>query len=93
MEGAELVRYGWLLHQHSSKTGYPATQGLYRALALPYLFKNFATKNWLRFCELYAIPIRVLFHHEKDEGKKQELMSALAAVSTQSLLGVFAKLV
>lgn len=80
MDGAELLPYGWLLHQHSNKTGSPSTQGLYRALALPYLFKNFATKNWLRFCEMYAIPIRVLFHHEKDDGKKQELMSALGAM-------------
>lgn len=75
--GDELIPYGWVLHQHSSKTGYPATQGLYRALALPYLFKNFATKNWLRFCELYGTPIRVLFSNEKDKARKTELINAL----------------
>ena len=80
IEGTELLKHGWLLHEHSSKTGYVATQGLYRALALPYLFKNFATKNWLRFCELYAVPIRVLFHHETDMYKKQSLMDALQAM-------------
>lgn len=77
LDGDALARFGWLLHQHSSKTGYPATQGLYRALALPYLFKNFAIKNWLRFCELYAVPIRVLFHHEQDETRKLQLMDSL----------------
>ena len=80
MEGVELVKHGWIIHEHSSKTGSVATQGLYRALALPYLFKNFATKNWLRFCELYAVPIRVLFHHEQDSAKKYELMAALQAM-------------
>jgi phage gp29-like protein len=80
LEGAELLKHGWIIHEHASKTGYIATQGLYRALALPYLFKNFATKNWLRFCELYAVPIRVLFHHETDVAKKYELLAALQAM-------------
>lgn len=80
LDGAELVNYGWIIHEHSNKSGPLATRGLYRTLALPYLFKNFATKNWLRFCELYAVPIRVLFHHEKDEMKKYGLLSAMQAM-------------
>ncbi len=79
-DGAELVKYGWLIHEHSNKSGPLATRGLYRTLALPYLFKNFATKNWLRFCELYAVPIRVLFHHEKDETKKYGLLAAMQSM-------------
>jgi phage gp29-like protein len=75
--GDALIDHGWILHLHSSKAGSPATQGLYRALALPYLFKNFAVKNWLRFCELYGVPIRVLFHQEKDPVKKAALLRAL----------------
>lgn len=78
--GVDLVKYGWLLHQHSAKTGYPATQGLFRALALPYLFKNFAVKNWLRFCELYAVPIRVLMTQQKDPTQKRELIKQLQAM-------------
>jgi len=77
LNGAALQPFGWIVHRHSSKSGYPATQGLFRVLVLPYLFKNFAIKNWLRFCELYGAPIRVLFHHEKDEAKKNELKKAL----------------
>lgn len=77
IDGVELQPFGWIEHRHASKTGYPATQGLFRVLALPYLFKNFATRNWLRFCELYAVPIRVLFTQEQDEGKKTDLLIAL----------------
>jgi phage gp29-like protein len=80
MDGAELIPHGWIIHEHSSKAGKVATRGLYRALALPYLFKNFATKNWLRFCELYAVPIRVLFHHEKDMMKKYALLDAMQSM-------------
>lgn len=81
-DGAALQPLGWITHRHASKTGYPATQGLFRVLALPYLFKNFAVKNWLRFCELYAIPIRVLFHNEKDETKKLELRDQLMSMGS-----------
>lgn len=77
IDGVELQPFGWIEHRHASKTGYPATQGLFRVLALPYLFKNFATRNWLRFCELYAVPIRVLFTQEQDESKKTDLLIAL----------------
>jgi phage gp29-like protein len=77
MNGTELIRHGWVMHKHSSKSGEAATRGLFRALALPYLFKNFATKNWLRFCENYGVPIRVLFHSEKDPSRKRELLRAL----------------
>lgn len=80
VDGVDLQQYGWIEHRHASKTGYPATQGLFRVLALPYLFKNFATRNWLRFCELYAVPIRVLFTQEQDESKKADLLMALQQI-------------
>lgn len=80
LDGAELQRWGWIVHEPSAKTGEPATRGLFRVLALPYLFKNFATKNWLRFCELYAVPMRVLFTMESDPVKKAELMYALQTI-------------
>jgi len=76
-EGEELWPNGWIVHRHSAKAGQMPTQGLYRVLALPYLFKNFAIKNWLRFTELYGVPIRVLFHHETDATRKLELQQAL----------------
>ena len=75
--GESLIQYGWILHRHSSKTGYPATQGLYRALMLPYLFKNFAVRNWLRFCELYGIPIRALFTSVRDVAQRRDLLRSL----------------
>lgn len=85
MDGEALIPFGWVSHKHQSKTGYPATQGVFRALALPYLFRNFAVKNWLRFCENYAVPIRVLFHHEKDQTRKRELRQALQAMGASGV--------
>ena len=88
LDGAELQRWGWIVHQPCAKTGEPATRGLFRVLALPYLFKNFATKNWLRFSELYAVPMRVLFTMESDPVKKAELTYALQNIG-QNGVAVF----
>jgi phage gp29-like protein len=78
LDGVPLIPNGWLVHRHSVRsTGYPAAQGVYRQCALPYLIKNFGVKNWLRFCELYGVPMRALFTSESDELKKQELMNSL----------------
>lgn len=58
-EGVELQPLGWIEHRHASKTGYPTTQGLFRVLALPYLFKNFATRNCsARFSRSMRCPLR-----------------------------------
>ncbi len=76
--GEELIQDGWITHKHSTQTsGFVAQDGLMRELALPYIFKNFAIKNWLRFSELYAVPIMVLFHNVKDLAAKNELKDSL----------------
>lgn len=78
IDGVPLIPNGWIVHRHSVRsTGFPIVQGIYRQCALPYLIKNFAVKNWLRFCELYGVPMRALFTSESDTLKKQELMNAL----------------
>jgi len=85
VDGVDLNAYGWLLHRHSSKTGYPATQGLLRALVMPYLFKNFAVKNWLRFSELYGVPLRVLMTNISDPAQKNELIRDLQGMGANGV--------
>lgn len=82
VNGEDLIHNAWIVHQHSAKTGYPATQGLFRVLALPYLFKNFAVKNWLRFLEMYGVPLRILMTQGKDDQQRQELITELLALGS-----------
>lgn len=85
-DGDPLWPDGWIVHKHSAKTGNAATQGLFRVLALPYLFKNFAVKNWLRFCELYAIPMRVLLNNGTlDAEEKAKLVDALRGMGANGV--------
>ncbi|MCQ4310906.1 DUF935 domain-containing protein [Pseudomonas stutzeri] len=59
VEGEPLQPFGWILHQHKAKSGYVARGGLYRVLAWPYLFKNYAVRDLAEFLEIYGLPVRL----------------------------------
>ncbi len=58
-EGEPLNPFGWIVHQHKAKSGYVARGGLYRVLAWPYLFKNYAVRDLAEFLEIYGLPLRL----------------------------------
>lgn len=57
--GEALWSFGWILHEHKAKSGYIARSGLYRVLALPWLFRNLSTRDLADFCAIYGIPMRI----------------------------------
>lgn len=59
MQGEALQAFGWIMHQHKAKSGYVARGGLYRVLAWPYLFKNYAVRDLAEFLEIYGLPVRL----------------------------------
>jgi phage gp29-like protein len=59
MEGSELWPFGWLVHRHNARSGFVATSGIYRVLVWPYLFKNYALRDWAEFLEIYGLPARI----------------------------------
>ncbi|WP_300657546.1 DUF935 domain-containing protein [Pseudomonas sp.] len=59
MDGQALQPFGWIMHQHKAKSGYVARGGLYRVLAWPYLFKNYAVRDLAEFLEIYGLPVRL----------------------------------
>lgn len=59
MEGADFWDYGWFIHKHQAKSGYISRSGLYRVLAWPFLFKNYAVRDVMEFLEIYGLPIRI----------------------------------
>ncbi|WP_454908394.1 DUF935 domain-containing protein [Variovorax gossypii] len=58
-DGEALVRYGWVLHRHRARSGYVSRSGLFRVLAWPFLFKNFAVRDLADFLEIYGLPLRL----------------------------------
>lgn len=59
LDGEALQPFGWIMHQHKAKSGYVARGGLYRTLAWPYLFKNYAVRDLAEFLEIYGLPVRL----------------------------------
>ncbi|NOR71666.1 MAG: DUF935 family protein [Methylomarinum sp.] len=58
-QGAELWKAGWITHIHKAKSGDLARAGLHRALAWPFLFKNYSVRDLAEFLEIYGLPVRL----------------------------------
>lgn len=57
--GVPLPPYKFVTHVPKLKTGLPVRNGLARLVAVSYMCKSFALKDWMAFAELFGMPIRV----------------------------------
>jgi len=58
-EGVPLNPFGWIIHRPRALSGYVARTGLFRVLAWPYLFKNYAITDLAEMLEIYGLPLRI----------------------------------
>ncbi len=81
LHGQPLAPYNWLLHVHKSRNGYLARSSLARVLAMPYLFKNFATRDLAELLEIYGIPLRVgKYPAGASDDEKRKLLQAVVNI-------------
>lgn len=81
MHGAELWQFGWMVHRHKAKSGYLTRAGLFRVLAWPYLFKNYAIRDWAEFLEIYGVPFRLgTYMAGATEDEKDTLLRAVSDI-------------
>lgn len=59
VDGERLWPFGWLMHLHRARSGYVSRSGLYRVMAWPTLFKNYAIRDLAEFLEIYGLPLRL----------------------------------
>ena len=57
--GEELRPLAWLMHVHPARHGGLARSMLARVLFWPYLFKNYALRDFAEFLEIYGLPLRL----------------------------------
>ena len=80
-QGAPLQPFGWIVHQHKSRAGYIARTGLFRALAWPYLYKNYSVRDLAEFLEIYGLPIRIgKYPAGADANAKRDLLKAVLSL-------------
>jgi len=59
VNGIPLAPYKFIVHEPRLKMGIPLRNGLARLAAWTYCFKNFTIKDWMAFCEVFGMPLRV----------------------------------
>lgn len=81
LDGAELNQFGWITHIHKAKSGYLARCGLHRALAWPYLFKNYSVGDLAEFLEIYGLPLRLgKYQSGATDAEKATLLRAVMSI-------------
>lgn len=81
VDGAALWSGGWILHQHRARSGYISRSGLYRVMAWPFLFKNYAVRDLAEFLEIYGLPLRLgTYNASATEKDKATLLRAVVNI-------------
>ncbi len=79
--GVPLQPFGWIPHFHKSRAGYIARTGLFRALAWPYLYKNYSVRDMAEFLEIYGLPIRVgKYSPTASDKEKRDLLRTVLSI-------------
>lgn len=80
-EGEQLWDFGWLIHEHKTRSSGMARSGLFRTLAWLYMFKHYSIFDFAEFLELYGLPIRIgKYPAGASKAEKQTLLKALAQI-------------
>ena len=88
-EGMELPGNKFILHRYKARSGHPSRAGVLRVCAWMYLFKNYTLKDWVAFCEVYGMPLRLgKYQPGASEDDKRALMQALAQIGADAA-GIF----
>ena len=83
--GVEIPSWRTMIHQYGGKSGHPARAGIYRVAAWMVLFKHYAIKDWITFCEVYGMPLRLgKYDQSATDDDKAALSIALTMLGTDA---------
>lgn len=57
--GIEIPAWRVMMHRYGGQSGHPTRSGIFRVCTWWYLFKNYAVKDWVIFCDVYGMPLRL----------------------------------
>lgn len=83
--GVLLPSNKFIVHRYKARSGHPSRAGVLRVLAWMYLFKNYDIKDWVAFCEVYGMPLRLgKYQPGASESDKVALMQALIQIGADA---------
>lgn len=84
-EGIELGENKFVIHKYKAKSGHPSRAGILRIVSWMYLFKNYDLKDWVSFCEVFGMPLRLgKYDVSASEDDKAALMKAIIELGTDA---------
>lgn len=83
--GTELPENKFVVHKYKAKSGHPGRAGIMRVVSWMYLFKNYDIKDWVSFCEVFGMPLRLgKYDASASEDDKRQLMEAIISLGTDA---------
>lgn len=84
-EGILLPNNKFVIHKYKARSGHPSRQGILRIVAWMYLFKNYDVKDWVSFCEIFGMPLRLgKYDASASEEDKKKLMEAIINLASDA---------
>jgi phage gp29-like protein len=83
--GIEIPENKFIIHRYKARSGHPSRAGVLRVVAWMYLFKNYDLKDWVSFCEVFGMPLRLgKYNPSASEEDKAALIRALVQIGTDA---------
>jgi phage gp29-like protein len=75
----------FIVHRYKARSGHPSRAGVLRVVAWMYLFKNYDIKDWVSFCEVFGMPLRLgKYAPGASEEDKAALIKALVQIGSDA---------
>lgn len=75
----------FIFHKYKARSGHPSRAGVLRVVSWMYLFKNYDIKDWIAFCEVFGMPLRLgKYQPGASDADKSALMQALVLLGSDA---------
>jgi len=89
--GEEIPAWKTILHQYGGKSGHATRSGIYRVAAWMVLFKHYSLKDWVIFCEVFGMPLRIgKYDSGANKDDKDALIAAISSLGSDAA-GIISK--
>lgn len=83
--GVSLPENKFVVHTYKAKSGHTSRNGILRVVSWMYLFKNYDVKDWVAFCEVFGMPLRLgKYSAAASEDDKKALMDAIYSLGSDA---------
>ncbi len=83
--GIGLPENKFVVHKYKAKSGHTSRSGILRVVAWMYLFKNYDVKDWVAFCEVFGMPLRLgKYSAAASDDDKKSLIEAIYSLGSDA---------